>query len=61
MVPKLMRLFMSLKKVCVSNILLGEEVFMLANSLCTIRNLKSISEFWYYNYKSNKICLKKKD
>ena len=56
MVPKLMRLFMSLKKVCVSNILLGEEVFMLANSLCTIGNLKSIIEFWSYNYKSNKIC-----
>ena len=56
MVPKLMRLFMSLKKVCVSNILLGEEVFMFANSPCPIRNLKSISEFWSYNYKSNKIC-----
>ena len=47
---------MNLKKVCVIKILLGEEVFMLANSLCTIRNLKSIIEFWSYNYKSYKIC-----
>ena len=30
---------------------IGEEVFILANSLCTIRNLKSIVEFWCYKVK----------
>ena len=36
---------------------IGEEVFIPANAIHTVRNVSKINNLWYYGYKNKNVCL----